>query len=413
MRSFAVWYKEKKPTNGSRNTQEARPKDEAAKDEATKSEAAKDEVAKDEATKSETAKDEVTKDGATKSETAKDEGVKDEATKSETVKDEGVKAQVHINLWEQNICKNKNSLVNIDIGLMIDEMSRVDGIYIYCPVEIELDHVEDLGERIIDNQKLVGAIFNDNYPTRSSFARRLSVEAPDRGSFVIYRVDVPNDISIQHKEGTLLYINTTDILASHDKGSEKMPEKYYFRIRIRVEREKLSMMFYTRKILSPFQDAFVTTQVIDFRLNNLRSCEPLIRDEFAKGAHFRIYAVHYLLLRNATDIFIHQGGDVSSRLLEKELWETYIEGLRENIIAYHFKKMAASGQNINDFGVLTRFEFKSVDGIRLFYYIYVAIFFGVISGVGANCLDKSPDECIWLFGGAVGCVFSLWRLSHK
>jgi hypothetical protein len=236
-----------------------------------------------------------------------------EQTKSlEASKD--VKAKVHINLWEQNICKNENSLVHIDIGLMVDDMSTVAGIYIYCPVVIELSAVKDLGQTIIDNQKLVGAIFNENYQIHSGTARRLLIIDSARGDFIIYNLDVVNDIQIKDKEGTLLYIKTEDILNGDYGGHDKLPSRYYFRLRISVERNKLDMMFRTQKNISPFQDAFITTQVIDFRLNNLRSCNQFIRDEFAKGRHFIIEAVHYLLLRKATDVFIHQGEQVSSVL---------------------------------------------------------------------------------------------------
>lgn len=89
---------------------------------------------------------------------------------------QGVDAEVHINLWEQNICEDENSLVHIDIGLLVEDLTNVAGIYIYCPFKTTRGHVKDLGQSIIDNPKLVGAIFNENYQVTSGFARRLLLE---------------------------------------------------------------------------------------------------------------------------------------------------------------------------------------------------------------------------------------------
>jgi hypothetical protein len=102
--------------------------------------------------------------------------------------------------------------------------------------------------------------------------------------------------------------------------------------------------------------------------------------------------------------------------LEKELWETYIEGLKEDVIAYHFKKVVdldrvASG--IDDFGVLTRFEFQCLNKQRLLSYIYVIVYIGVLSGILANQLWKSSSITIIMFVAGVICLVFIWNLSHK
>lgn len=261
----------------------------------------------------------------------------------------------------------------------------------------------------------------------------------NRGSFIIYNIDVLNDIEFKDKGGTLLYIKTEKILdGEYTNSQDKLPSKYYFRMRIDVERDKLSMMFRTQKNISPFQDAFVTTQVIDFRLNNLRSCNQFVRDEFAKGRHFTIKAVHYLLLRKATDVFIHQGEKVSSRLLERELWDKYIEGLKEDIIAYHFKKVAVAPEpvalvaigpksvalgkpgkhdisGIDDFCILTRFEFSCTKWMRLLQYICVIVYIGMLSGYFLDWIKGQvlqPESNIVVILGLL-CIGLIKKLSHK
>ena len=133
----------------------------------------------------------------------------------------------------------------------------------------------------------------------------------------------------------------------------------------------------------------------------MRSCAPLVRDEFAKGDHFSIRKVHYLLLRKTTDVFIHQGGEVSSRLLEKHLWENYISGLKNNIVAYHFKKKtgdtSSNSQSINDYSQLTRFEFECADFGKILAYLYIVFYLGVVSEGATTLLERLyPTENFFL-----------------
>ena len=359
---------------------------------------------------------------------------------SATCTNASVATDIHVNLWESNICGRDDSSVYFDFGLMIEDVRDIENIYMYCPFEVNKSDVKDLGKCILDNQSLVGAIFNENYRICSGEPRRLLVQSPaqishqesdsvvgdktclkkeeEKGGFVIYSLDIVNDLDVKHIDdggykGTRLKITIEKILMGKYGGSIKKVYKYYFRLRVAVKMSNLKLIFQRAKTISPFQSAFITTQVIDFRLNDLRSCTPLVRDEFAKGDHFSIRKIHYLLLRKTTDVFIHQGGEVSSRLLEKHLWESYISGLENNIVAYHFKKKTgntslSSSQTINDYSILTRFEFECINFRKILAYLYIVLYLGVVSEGATTLLEKLyPTELFFLCVGVSTFLFCI------
>lgn len=333
-----------------------------------------------------------------------------------------VGVDIHVNLWESKICSDDDSRVYIDFGLMVDDVEPIEELYIYCPFGVDIKNIEDVGHRIIENDILVGAIFNDNYHAESGIPRRLIItpDNKDKKSFTIYEFDIKNDLSIkdinQEGKGSLLNFSLKDILdGKYGKVDIEPPTRYYFRVRVSSSVNELNLMFQEAKNISPFQDAFVITQVVDFRLNNLRSCNRFVRDKIAKGDKFKILQVHYLLLRKATDVFIHQGEKVSSRLLEKPLWEKYIDGLNENVIAYHFKRKAKDTDNeaIEDFCVLSRFEYQQLNKTKLVAYTYLVVFLGAVSGVIANYFPGCPYSIPVGIAGVLVFMWIIWWLKRQ
>lgn len=340
--------------------------------------------------------------------------------------------EVHINLWESNICNKPKGFVFMDFGLMVSDIKHIDTICLYCPFHFELADAEDLGKRILEHQELVGAIFNETpqlcygHPRRLIVTRELdenkkssNCDCEERDSkFVVYRLDIENDFTVKNidengDKGGILQLSLKNILDGQYGADLDQLATYYFRFRIGVSINQMQLIFKNAKNISPFQNAFITTQVIDFRLNDLRSCNQLVRDEFAKGGHFSIYTVHYLLLRKTTDLFIHQGETVSSRLLEKNLWENYIGGLTDNVIAYHFKKkifLSKEKNGIKDYSVLTRFEYERLDIKVMLLYTCIVLYLGLLSSALFYFLQKSyPLDIPYILAIILGGItFFVW-----
>ena len=164
--------------------------------------------------------------------------------------------------------------------------------------------------------------------------------------FLIYQLEIENEVTIDripnhtgptnedddNSFGSLIKFKI-DKLLEGNQDDRTSYQRYYFRFRIETTTSKMELFCQRPHNISPFSEAFVTTEVIDFRLNNLRSCCSGVQDRISQGRKFKITSVHYLILRLTSDTLIQQGDTVSSRLLEQNIWKEYIPSLTENIIA--------------------------------------------------------------------------------
>ena len=359
-----------------------------------------------------------------------------------TESDKKPEIQVHINLWEKNICGGKRGEVYFDFGFLIHCLDTVARVNLYCPFNIQECDVVDLGEQIYKNDDLVNTIFNEDYEPKkiASATRYLSVHVPLsrknawKDDFLIYQLNEDNfKVSyVPGNKGSILSLDLKDVLPQeHHKYYEDLKDfkRHYFRFRISVDATMVKMISHRPKNISPFQDAFIETQIIDFRLNNLRSCNASIGDTFAKGEHFNIVAIHYLVLRNVSDEIIYHGKNISSRLLEKEAWTEYFGKLHSNVMAYHFKevrKKNSSSENvdiedsqldvgIDEFVILTRFDYQNWNFCLILGYLYLLIYVGCLASFVSTLLfNQSPTNFglfAIIFGGAVaaGVAYGIYN----
>ena len=112
------------------------------------------------------------------------------------------------------------------------------------------------------------------------------------------------------------------------------------------------------------------TEIIDFRINDLRSCPENLREEFLRTPRFVMNKIHYLIMRNSTDEFVTIGdNEVNGRLLEKEIWKDYIEIEETDMIAYHIK---ATKDPIYTFLNLSRFKYPlNIKKTIILYFLYI------------------------------------------
>jgi hypothetical protein len=299
----------------------------------------------------------------------------------------GREISIHVNLWT----KNKDKKYCFDIGLLVEDIKDIESIFLYIPFDKSKVTVKDLGS-VISNNRLVNAIFNENFTTTDGQPKRLIVNGVDKKpSFIIYHLAVDRQIKYidikksNYTNGTILEIISNDI----DCGISGI-SRYYFRLRLEVEEKEVSLINNEVKGINPLSNVFTKTEVIDFRLNDIRSCSDELREEFAKGKMFKIKAIHYLILRKASDLIINYGKQISSRMLEKDLWKDYIEESKHDIIAYHIKEKARINVNsqsdefeyIQDFSDLTRFQYNNEKNLKVLgVYILLAIIIGAIGSI--------------------------------
>lgn len=347
-----------------------------------------------------------------------------------------VKAKIHINFWNSLEYLEKEKCCFFDFGFLINDISNIKNINLYCPFFIKKNsrnrnNVYDLGAKI-SNIELVDAIFNENYIATTGEPKRFIIDTEpnsntaqnteesqrsntaqnvdmnnesfyndlDFKKFIIYSLDDNNEIDIQYckkkpvqgdncctkiDDGTIVRLKIGDIY-DHSSSNIKKIKAYYFRIRVRVNESQLYTI--TQKVDYKFflRDSFYKTIVMDFRLNDIRSFNPAIKDCYAYGKKFKIKSVNYLIMRNITDEVDALGMRMNCRLLEYDLWNKYIDDLQNNMMAYHIKEKAVGEEFIKDFCAVVKIKYEMSTYITLVIYLIVLIGMGVIGNFAYDCL---------------------------
>lgn len=295
----------------------------------------------------------------------------------------------HINLWK----KEKNNSYLFDLGFLIENLRGIKKIFLYVPFEITKSDIEDLGIKFNSNN-LASAVFNDDLTTSTGDDKKVLIQYKDRRKrdkrFYIYHLDIESQISLEKmnrsdgEKGTIITINTTNII--YNRGILR----YYFRIRLKIDDNKLKLISNEIKDKSPLNNYLTNTEIIDFRLNDIRSCSQNLRERFHREKRFKITKIHYLILRNASDIIIHNTFSVDSRMLEKDLWIEYIEDIDGDIIAYHMKKKKESENGIESYSNLTRFKYSTSTGKVIGIFILCIILLNLTSNYLFSKISPTP-----------------------
>ena len=286
--------------------------------------------------------------------------------------DEKIKLEIHINLWKKRDCIET---FVFDFGLLVDKIDLVENIYMYLP--FKGSKWSDLGHIVSSDTKLVEGIFNENCEISTFHPKRLKISYKQdaHNEFILYSLSDEDIKKEEYSNGELLILKVGNILNASEKeenqGIDKI-KKYYFRFRIEVEKRKTFLIKEIDSNGNLFIDLFSRTETIDFRINDIRSCSEKIMEEFYRNKRFCIRKIHYLLLRNFSDEFIYYDGEVSSRILEKELWRRYIADVPEDAVAYHIKEKTNDEKGIETFSKLVRFRYEKTSWFRIFIIFIVS-----------------------------------------
>lgn len=293
---------------------------------------------------------------------------------------------ININFWSQ--VHQQKDICYFDFGVYVDNIDIAKSIFVYCPFKIDKKDITDLGHRLNDT-RLVNALFNEIYDITKGKAKRKLIDCKKPGTkkFIIYDLQEDNDIEVEYckrlpsvncdsfldsNKGTIITLNVSD-MSLKAEDDLKAYKSYYFRFRIKVDKKSLSMISQKVGNESLLADSFVSTDIMDFRINDIRSCCDEVRERFNINKHFNLRSIHYLVMRNADDKVIVQGKECISRLLEKDVWEAYIENLEQNVIAYHFKEKATQQNSVDNLCVLVRFQNRKANKEVYTRYAIIAV----------------------------------------
>ena len=301
---------------------------------------------------------------------------------------------IHINFWK---LKKKYTGYEylLDIGLMIEDISKLKFFHIYFPFQLNREDFEDIGNRLIKNHKLINSIFNENYEihTNPNVPKQCNVQNNKKAPlFNIYAIDFKN-----HKQdfeitdcfnGTKLTIKVENI-----KPLEKC-YKYYFRIRLK---SKHLQDVYIRKYKPKnwfFQSALTETETIDFRINEKRNYNESLAEEINKYDEFLINKIHFLLMRYSTEDFESHHINIRCRELENDLWKDYIaqDYDLKNIIAYHWSEKRKD-KPIDSFNALVKIKYYKSNWKTILSYIILLGLLSVSFNLLSNWINNKINLC--------------------
>ena len=285
--------------------------------------------------------------------------------------------EVHFNLWK--LGKKKSANCFLDIGLMIQDATKVSHVNIFIPQPVASSDIEDLGITFRRNPDLVSTLFNEDYRI-SSGAQEKIVEVLNVERipiFYIYVLDLDSDVSVENAfGGSIIKIRIPLELAD---------KKHYYRIRLKNPYVDSISHIYTPPN-SVLESAFSQTELVDFRINEKRNLNGSLLERIHSEGEVSFNKTHLFLMREASDDYVYSHKPPSdSRQLEVDLWKSYIGGDYpfDKMIAYHWKETDTH----HSFSAFVKFRYIRCTRLTIAIFIAIIIILGFLSGLAANLLS--------------------------
>ncbi len=269
---------------------------------------------------------------------------------------------LHINFW--NLKKEKKSCAYyIDFGIMVNDITKVESVYLFCPFKISEDCFEDLGEKISKDVKLLNAIFNENYSIKNFENEKFHdiIDSNNKSTFILYSIGQDERTIKEKYNGTILEFK----INKFDRFEEN--KKYYIRFRLCTQKLNDIIYHYNNSNIF-FENAYWITELFDFRMNEKRNLEPQLLKDMELISNLKILKTHLLIMKSSNDVltFVSSQNEIS-RILENDLWSNYIDfsHLDKKMISYHWKLPGDDSFNVITKSKQRKFNWKT----NLFYLL--------------------------------------------
>lgn len=308
-----------------------------------------------------------------------------------------VSAELHINYWKVPTTTGEYKRF-VDFGIFINEVAReINSISFYFPFKVEKASLNDLGKSLSDSE-LLCTLFNNDFTIRningspSYFCISPSQNSEEVRPFWLYILGENNfTVSDVEPYGSIVNIR---ILSTPQKNggiqpavTDKRPKRNLY-FRFRVENIPLDSIFYEENISNDFlQSAFSKTEMIDFRVNEVREMDPKVYEEVTSDKTFLPFSkVHFFFIGSSEDEQIL--GDTNykdCRLLNYERWKTYIGSNyddKRKLIAYHWSWKGNEKQQIRGkYNIFIKTVYKSIKWKTVIRYCSVVFALSLIATI--------------------------------
>lgn len=318
--------------------------------------------------------------------------------------------ELHINYWS---IESKEKFHYLDIGVKLTLNNNYwESINFFFPFDLQIkDYMDNLGETICSRDELLELIFNEKLKSTAEGQNYKDVifEDEQKDSLRIYKeLDIVNGEDtvelISNNDGTSRLVFSKKLIKSFDTDLSNIHHYFRFRLRLNTENvKKLSQNYdpQDRLVLSRFEK----TEIIDFRLNELRDLPGSVCNVLNKD--YMLKQIHFFLIRDIHDELKLAHADYKRcRLLEKEVWKEYLVFSNKDLVLpsqmliYHFcegKEKDGIYPHIERFNAFAKFARVKVTIPSLFVFLFSVILLGAIGSVVATIFIENRPENMYSF----------------
>lgn len=291
----------------------------------------------------------------------------------------------------------------VEIGILVDSPSEIDCIFIFVPFNVAISDILDCGP-LFREADIAEGIFNE----------QIAVEIPPKteGAYVELRIDRKTFCRVHKFESANGTISDTHLtLSDVDHGTLLkitrqaieapvfgIPDsaKTYFRLRVKMPEERENPFIQpVRPADWPLQSGFEQIELINFRMNEMRTLPEMVRNrlrEEGADANAQVRLVAFLTAIPAiSEMTSSSTPSHKSRVLEREIWDKYVDsGLPDDVAVYHWKKerdLKKGEAPINEFSAFVKLKQRRAGLGTVLVYILIAFLFGVLGNLAAGWLE--------------------------
>ncbi len=265
--------------------------------------------------------------------------------------------KLHVNLWELS-----NEKCFIDFGIWVMNPEALKNIIFTVPFAVKRNDFEDLIPLMSDNISLNNLIFNRDATVTSS-----SGQGKNRDKLCTLKIETSGGyeqavlcpISFENvkahekiedsEEFTLIDINVKtqmELLKSsgEDAGGAGAKKNLYFRFRLKSPVLETVLLSPVEQKRYGFESAFAQTEIIDFKVNEIRNIDMKMKPELPAESDFaKFERVDFFIMEPAANEVICIGKNAECRNLEEE-WNKYLklDSPISHMLAYQWTKKGSN-----------------------------------------------------------------------
>lgn len=291
-----------------------------------------------------------------------------------------IKAQFHFNYWPQVASEQSEEESYFDIGVKLDSNENLTSLAFWFSKEFEYPgnvarHFQDLGNRIKDKET-ASLVFNEALKVTADGQKPKQTDVTLTGtgeSFIIYELSDSNVKIDDNKFG-----GSTLLISLEQLTNQQINKPIYIRFRLKGAflKDIEKKIVVKNKLL---QSAFTETSYIDFRFNDIRSCNKDLQEYLVKrNTQLEISKVHFLFMaRSDEEVIAYE--PISSRILEAKAWESYLGcAINQVCVAYHWR-IDAEKLHQNSCIISARYKVLRCNGVTIALYIVILILINLAS----------------------------------